>query len=320
MKKIKKISFARLVRLFRKQLQLFKDVENLHKIERELYIEKNLFANPKYNQPDKLNMYEYAVFSQNGEDGIIEEIFRRILPQHNTTQHNTTQHNTTQHNTTQHNTTQHNTTQHNTTQHRPFFVEFGVGNGTENNSINLLYKGWNGVWIEGNKKFVKTIQYHFSKAILSDKLKVLHNFINAENIEELFKKANVPSEFDLLSIDIDRNDYYVWDAIKLYHPKVVIVEYNSIFRPNVEFVVPYNPQAIWDKTSNFGASLSALYKLGLEKGYKLVACDFAGVNAFFVREDLIGDKFQGPFTPENHYEPPRYFLYTKNGHPRKVIL
>jgi hypothetical protein len=294
----KKKSFMQiLIGLYKQQQNLYKNTESIFKIEQEKYLQKHLFGNPKYNQPDKLNRYEYSAFSQNGEDGIIEEIFKRIgiyiYIYDNIIGHKSNDH---------------------------FFVEFGVGNGTENNSINLLYNGWKGLWIEGNGNFVKSIHQNFSNAMQSDKLKVLHNFITAENIEDLFKAANVPAEFDLLSIDIDRNDYYVWKAIKSYRPKVVIIEYNSIFRPGCEFVVPYNATATWDGSSNFGASLSALYKLGLEKGYKLVACDFTGVNAFFVREDLIGDKFQGPFTPENHYEPPRYFLYAKNGHPRKVIL
>ncbi|GHT83606.1 hypothetical protein FACS189467_9020 [Bacteroidia bacterium] len=155
---------------------------------------------------------------------------------------------------------------------------------------------------------------------MNGQLKATCSFITAENIENLFREVNVPSEFDLLSIDIDRNDYYVWDAIKSYNPRVVVIEYNSIFRPGCEFVVPYDATAMWDGTSYCGASIESLYKLGLKKGYKLVACGFSGVNAFFVREDLIENKFESPFTPKNHFEPPRYFLYTKNGHSRKVIL
>jgi hypothetical protein len=273
-----------LLGLYRKQCQLFKDVKNLHKIEIERYVRENLFDNPKYNQPNKLNIHEFSAFSQNGEDGIVEEIFKRI----DTTNR--------------------------------FFVEFGVETGIECNTVYLLHKGWNGYWIDGSDSHVKSIKKNFSKIISLNRLKVSCDFITAENIERLFKVADVPVELDLLSIDIDRNDYYVWDAIKSYSPRVVIIEYNAIFRPNCEFVVPYNPLATWDGTSNFGAGLKALHELGLKKGYKLVACGFAGVNAFFVREDLIGDKFEGPFTPENHYEPPRYFLYTKNGHHRKVVM
>jgi hypothetical protein len=284
MKTSRKSPLRALLRLYRKQLQLFEDIDALRKIKRDEYIQKNLFGNPKYSHPDKLNIYEYSSFSQNGEDGIIEEIFKRI----GTTNR--------------------------------FFVEFGVETGIECNTVYLLHKGWSGYWIDGNDSHVKSIKKNFSNIISSNRLKVTCDFITAENIEHLFKAADVPVELDLLSIDIDRNDYYVWDAIQSYFPRVVIIEYNAIFRPGCEFIVPYDAQVVWDGTSNFGASIESLYKLGLKKGYKLVACDFAGVNAFFVREDLVENKFQGPYTPENHYEPPRYFLYTKNGHRRSVVL
>jgi hypothetical protein len=249
------------------------------------YIQKNLYSNEKYQHSSKLNLFEFQAFSQNGEDGIIEEIFNRI----GTTNR--------------------------------FFMEFGVGDGSENNTTYLLYKGWAGGWIDGNPKQVDTINLNFSNVILSNRLKIVCSFITAENIEDLFRSVNVPSQFDLLSIDIDRNDYYVWEAIESYSPRVVVIEYNSIFRPGCEFVIPYVPNASWDGTSNFGASIESLYKLALKKGYVLIACNFSGANAFFVREDLIGNKFKGPFTTENHYEPPRYFLSSlKGGHPREIML
>lgn len=246
------------------------------------YLQKHLFTNPRYQSADKLNRYEFQAFSQFGEDGIIQEIFKRI---------GTTD---------------------------KFFVEFGVETGVETNSTYLLYNNWKGLWIDGSDDNIRTIEKNFSKAVTSGNLRAMQSFITAENIEELFAKGKVPKEFDLLSIDIDRNDYYVWKAITNYHPRVVIIEYNSIFRPGCHFVVDYDPSAMWDGTSNTSASLEALYQLGLEKGYKLVASSFSGVNAFFVREDLIKDHFTGPFTAENHYEAPKYFLYHTPGHPRNV--
>jgi hypothetical protein len=249
------------------------------------YLQRNLYDNPKYQHANKLNRYEFQAFSQNGEDGIIEEIFRRI----GTTNR--------------------------------FFVEFGVEAGDETNTTYLLYKGWSGFWIDGSLKNIESIKNKFSKTISANRLKAVCNFVTAENIEGIFKASNVPLEFDLISIDIDRNDYYIWDAITSYKPRVVVIEYNAIFRPGCEFVVPYDRSIMWDRSSNFGASIESLYKLGLKKGYKLIACCFTGVNAFFVREDLVNDCFEGPFTPETHYEPPRYFTISgKAGHPRKVIL
>ena len=248
------------------------------------YLQRHLFNNPRYQADDKLNRFEFQAFSQFGEDGIIEEIFRRI---------GTT---------------------------NQYFVEFGVETGVETNTTYLLYKGWKGLWLDGSDENINTIKQNFSKAFAKGNLNAIQGFITAENIEQLFQKGNVPVEFDLLSIDIDRNDYYVWDAIRHYQPRVVIIEYNSIFRPGCEFVVDYDANAMWDGTSNTSASLESLYQLGLKKGYKLVASTFSGVNAFFVREDLIKDKFTGPFTAENHFESPKYFLYHTPGHPRKVVL
>lgn len=248
------------------------------------YLQKNLFNNPRYQSADKLNRFEFQAFSQFGEDGIIQEIFKRIGITDR------------------------------------YFVEFGVETGVETNTTYLLYQDWKGLWIDGSEKNINAIKENFSKSIAKGNLTAIQGFITAENIEELFKQGNVPVEFDLLSIDIDRNDYHVWKAITHYQPRVVIIEYNSIFRPGCDFVVDYDTNAMWDGTSNTSASLESLYKLGLEKGYKLVASNFTGVNAFFVREDLIKDKFTGPFTAENHFEAPKYFLYNTPGHPRKVQL
>jgi hypothetical protein len=256
----------------------------LHGLEIQNYLQQNLYGNPRYRENDRLPIYEKQVFSQFGEDGILKEIFSRI----GTTNR--------------------------------YFVEFGVETGIETNTTYLLHKDWKGLWIDGSPQHTATINHLFSKAVAKKQLTVLTSFITAENIESLFAQGGVPEEFDLLSIDIDRNDYYIWKAITHYKPRVVVIEYNSIFLPGDEFVVEYDANAMWDKTSNFGASLTSYEKLAAEKGYKLVGSSFAGLNAFFVREDLVAGKFSGPFTAENHYEEPRYFLYTKNGHPRSVSL
>jgi hypothetical protein len=260
------------------------DIQHLLQIKVANYLERNLYNNAKYQSSRYLNKHEFQAFSQFGEDGIIAEIFRRIGISNR------------------------------------YFVEFGVEDGNETNSTYLLYQGWSGLWIEGNKKCKESIERSFSNLIKNDRLKVIQNFITAGNIESLFEQASVPSNFDLLSIDIDRNDYHIWKAIINYKPRVVIIEYNSIFRPGTDFIVEYNEKATWDKTSNFGASLESYCKLAAEKGYKLIACLFAGVNAFFVRDDLAEKYFEGPFTAADFYEPPRYFLYIKSGHPRKVAL
>lgn len=114
----------------------------------------------------------------------------------------------------------------------------------------------------------------------------------------------MPKSFDLLSIDIDFNDYWVWKSIVDYSPRVVVIEFNSSIPPNESKVVPYDPNAQWDGTNFFGASLLALKHLGLEKGYTLVGCDSNGVNAFFCKSDLISNiKIKDI---QDLYRPPKY--------------
>jgi hypothetical protein len=95
----------------------------------------------------------------------------------------------------------------------------------------------------------------------------------------------------------------------------VAIEYNASFKQSVACTVPYSPTAIWGQTNYFGCSLKALEYLGREKAYTLVGCNYTGVTAFLVRDELVQDRFLAPFTSENHYEPPRYFVRMPNGHP-----
>lgn len=239
-------------------------------------------AQPRYREPKRLSMYEARVFSQNGEDGAIAEIFRRI---------GTT---------------------------NQYFVDFGSSDGMQNNTVFLLKNGWRGLWIDGDQASVESARSYFAYEVSKARLTITQAFITAENIEELFRDADVPSEFDLLSVDIDRNDYYVWEAIRSFSPRVAIVEYNAAIPQAADWTVEYDSDRWWDGTVNYGASLRALERLGREKGYSLVGCDVAGINAFFVRNDLLGDHFAAPFTTDNHYEPARYSLTLPfDGHIRR---
>lgn len=231
----------------------------------------------------RLARHEATVYSQFGEDGIIAEIFRRIGPTNR------------------------------------YFVEFGSGDGRENNTVLLLLGGWSGLWMDAQAEAIRTAGEKFRAQIEESRLGVRHVFVNAENIEELLAAARVPASPDLLSIDIDRNDYWVWKAIRSYQPRAVVIEYNAVFPPGISWVVNYEAQSLWDGTSHFGASLTALERLGRQKGYALVGSNLLGSNAFFVREDLAGDRFAAPFTAENHYQPARYYMvWYKDGHPRRV--
>ena len=137
-------------------------------------------------------------------------------------------------------------------------------------------------------------------------LTLRESFVTAENIEELFAARGVPSEPDLLGIDIDGNDYWVWKAIERFRPRVVVIEYNASLGRSARIVRPTTRPSDGTRSTCTGASLGALEDLGRAKGYALVGCCLAGVNAIFVRSDLVGDRFLAPFTSEKHYEPPRY--------------
>ena len=242
---------------------------------------REVYDSERANDPKRLLAHGYKVYSQTDEDGIIHEIFNRIGVTNRT------------------------------------FVEFGVAGGLENNSLNLLIDGWSGLWIEANDSQAALITERFAAPIAGGLLKLAHDRVTAENIDGLISGAGINGEIDMLSIDIDGNDYHVAKAITCVNPRLVVVEYNAKFRPPTSWVMEYNPDHVWDETDYFGASLQALEKLFTGKGYSLVGCNISGANAFFVRNDLVGDYFHTPFTAENHYEPARYWIVDgfTSGHP-----
>ncbi len=242
--------------------------------EKNMFVSNQLKINPKYHSLLSLNHFEYQIHSQSGEDGIIQEIFRRIGVTNN------------------------------------YFIEFGASSGTENNTSNLLNLNWLGLWIEIDKDLFQILNQKFNSKIQDNKLKIINAAVTAENIQSLFAQANVPKEIDLLSIDIDGNDYWVWKAITDYNPRVVIMEYNQSKGPTEEYFMPYNPDFFWDGThGNYGISLKSVELLGKEKGYNLVGCGILGPNAFLVRKDLCKDLFQEPYTSEFHFSPANSLTY-----------
>jgi len=235
---------------------------------------------PKYADPRNLIPYGKKMFSQNEEDGIIIEIFQRIGTTNKT------------------------------------FVEFGCGDGIENNTYALLFQDWNGLWIDGSSKNIGKIRKGLPQTIASGQLQVVESFITTENINALISAHISDPEIDLLSVDIDGNDYFVWDAITCVKPRVLIMEYNAKFAPPVRYCMNYDPTHVWDYTDHGGVSLKFIEEKADEKGYALVACNLSGVNAFFIRKDLLEDHFEPPFTAEKHYEPARsHFARIKAGHP-----
>ncbi len=253
-------------------------IERIRLIESYNQIDR-LKNNLRYDNSKCLIRHGQKLYSQNEEDGIIREIFNRV---------GTT---------------------------NKVFVEFGIGDGLENNTLALLLDGWKGLWMDGSSRSIKNIQDHFHSVLGSGQLKILEAFVTKENINELISSQISEEEIDLLSIDVDGNDVHIFNTISVVNPRVVVIEYNAKFFPPIRFAVDYDPANAWQGDDYMGASLKYLEENFDNKGYSLVGCDLVGVNAFFVRNDLLGDKFLSPYSAETHYEPARYHLTgTAYGH------
>jgi hypothetical protein len=160
-----------------------------------------------------------------------------------------------------------------------WFVEFGAGDGVRlSNTAHLrLEHGWSGLLMDGNPRLAGGA--------------VVEARIDAENVEALFERYGVPRVFDLLSIDVDGNDYWVWKAIERFTPRVVVIEYNIFFGLGYSKTMAYAPEHVWDESTYHGASLAALHKLGRSKGYSLVWTESYSPNAFFVLDSELPAEF-----------------------------
>jgi hypothetical protein len=226
----------------------------------------------KYADPRRLAGHELRVHSQNGEDGIVQHLLQQVDGVPTT------------------------------------FVEIGVGDGRENNTVFLLKQGWRGLWIEGSPAFCKKIRKSFAKEIATGQLILIEAFIEPDNVDSLVKSV-FTGEIGILSIDIDRDTHHVWSRLQCVNPVVAIIEYNASFRPPLKWSCEYVPGKMWDGGVDYGASLQVIEDIGKSKGYSLVGCDLCGVNAFLVRQDLASEKkFFSPFDAVTHYEPARHAM------------
>ena len=137
------------------------------------------------------------------------------------------------------------------------FIEIGVGDGLENNTLFLLLKGWTGVWIDGDTNNIQAIQNKFSFLQDNGRLKTKYAWIDKDNIDSTLKECELTEEVDLLSIDIDGNDYHIFKNIISIKPRVIIIEYNAKLPPPVEWIMKYNPHHTKTNTDYFGASLKS---------------------------------------------------------------
>lgn len=206
---------------------------------------------------DNIQEAEFKVFSQFGDDGIIQYLVNRVeIPAG-----------------------------------RRRFIEFGVENYRESNTrFLLLNNNWSGLILDGSAENINSIKN--DQIYWKHELTAVHSFIDRDNINELIAANGFAGEVGILSIDIDGNDYWIWETIDVVKPAIVIVEYNSVFGATRAVAVPYDPLFNCTKAhySNlfWGSSLKALCQLGKRKGYAFVGADSHGNNAYFVAQDKLG--------------------------------
>lgn len=199
--------------------------------------------------------YEFRVFSQFGDDGIIQRLIRGLKIEQET------------------------------------FVEFGVQDYSESNTrFLLLNNNWRGLILDCSDEDMEKVRR--SLIHWRHDLTVATAFIDRDNINSLISQNGFTGELGLLSVDIDGNDYWVWEAINVVNPVIVIAEYNAVFGPRAAVSIPYDPQFYRTDahSSNlyWGCSLAALTHLAEKKGYAFVGCNSHGNNSYFVRKDSLG--------------------------------
>jgi hypothetical protein len=190
-------------------------------------------------------------------------------------------------------------------------IEICCGNALECNTTNLLvnHKWW-GLLFDGNQDNIKQAEQFFSHCPDTNiwKPKLVCSWITRENINDLIKDSGFSGEIDLLSLDIDGIDYWLWESINIINPRVVLLEFNHLWGPEASVSVPYKSDFVAEFSeygSDYaGASLSAFIKLGWRKGYRLVGTNAFATNAFFVRNDIEHPWLQ-EINPKDCFDHPR---------------
>lgn len=197
---------------------------------------------------------EFRVFSQWGDDGIIQWLINNVDIRHKT------------------------------------FVEFGVQNYRESNTRFLMMNNnWSGLIMDGSENFISDIRR--SEYYYKYDLEAINAFVDSDNVNELIASRGFEREVGLLHIDIDGNDYWIWDSINVIDPVIVIMEYNALFGCERAISIPYDK--IFDRISAhysglyFGASLPAFDYLAKSRGYAFIGCNSAGNNAYYVKRDRL---------------------------------
>lgn len=188
-------------------------------------------------------------------------------------------------------------------------IEFGTGDVIKCNTANLvIHFGWSALLVDGAADCVEGARRFFASPdeACVGSATCVQAWLARDSINELFREHGFTGEIDLLSVDVDGIDYWLWQAIDSVAPRVVVAEYNSSLGPDLALTAKYEPRfsryALHPFGWHHGASLAALAKLGSEKGYVLVGCESMGHNAFFVRRDLAEGHFRA-LTPQEAFYP-----------------
>jgi len=254
--------FLKKIRTLIKLVRNFKYIED--RVENANILLGNIKSDLNNNKKIKnLNEVEFKVFSQWGEDGIIDYLIENLFLKND-----------------------------------HIFIEIGVENYLESNTRYLLIKrNWTGLLIEKSQEDVEFIKK--DSIYWKHDLTVLNAFVTKKNINELIL-ANIHSskKIGLLSIDIDGNDYWIWEALNAINPCIVVIEYSSRLGKDNYEVIPKIYDEQFERTkyhySNiaYGASLKALIELANKKNYFFAGSNSAGTNAFFIRKDLQNEKIE----------------------------
>jgi len=224
-------------------------------LKRKILFKKLLgkFKVRRANAKDSLNRQEYRVFSQHREDGVIDYLLNLIDDDIGK------------------------------------FVEFGFAP-DQCNCLNLaMNRGYSGLFIDGAKaKCDDAVEVYQQLGL--ENVQIKNSFINKDNLNVLISESGITGDIDVLSLDVDGNDYWFWQVIDCINPRIVVIEYNATFGPERPVSVPYDESFIrYDvHESGFyhGCSLAAIEYLGKRKGYRLLGVDETGVNAYLVQEHL----------------------------------
>jgi hypothetical protein len=232
------------------------------------------------SHPNPLNTFGKKCYSQTDEDGITLEILRRIDCLKNGT-----------------------------------YGEYGVGNGTGNNTLVLAALGWRGFWVGGETLLPNINQGR------GNKFCYVKDWITLDNIVKITSRCLQQIErdtIDVISIDLDGNDIHLIRALLAtgLRPKLFIAEYNAKFPPPIEFEIVYDSKHIWDGDDYFGASLTSLNTLFNKYNYRLICCNsHTGSNAFFIDQKFSHSFDDVPMDLNELFVGPRYVLYKQYGHP-----